>query len=384
MSAGIEVRGRAMRLWYRIDGKLHREPLPDPATPDNISRAKAHAQLIALEIKLGRFDIGQHFPNSRQLHTNLFGGAIDRWQTRHQHSVAPSSWASYSSYIENHVRPRWGHCTSADLTVDAFEDWIDQTLTPPLSNTTTRGIITLWRKIFAYHQRQFPTCIDPSAGISVRLADPEDIDPYTRDEIHQLLHTPTEPHLHRLLTCMIWTGLSIHELLPLAIGDIDLTRQQIHISRGIVRGVYRVTKTRRRKRSIQTLRRVSTALREQIDHVKHQPHTTIDVLERDHRKTTQHRLQWLWLCPDTGSHYTYDQIKTIWRRQHDAAQVRYRPPNNGRHTYASQLLTTGHVNLKWLADQLGHGSTAMLHKHYGRFIVEDAQDHLSQIEKALG
>jgi integrase len=63
--------------------------------------------------------------------------------------------------------------------------------------------------------------------------------------------------------------------------------------------------------------------------------------------------------------------------------VRYRGPNNCRHTYASQLLTTGAVTLQWLKDQMGHTTIAMLERHYGKYISKDGPDMIPLLEHAL-
>ena len=38
---------------------------------------------------------------------------------------------------------------------------------------------------------------------------------------------------------------------------------------------------------------------------------------------------------------------------------------------------------EWLASQLGHGSTQMIHKHYGKFIRTDAPDHIAKLNSHL-
>lgn len=56
---------------------------------------------------------------------------------------------------------------------------------------------------------------------------------------------------------------------------------------------------------------------------------------------------------------------------------------NCRHTYASQLLTTGAVTLQWLKDQMGHTTIAMLERHYGKYICKDGPDMIPLLEHAL-
>ncbi len=52
----------------------------------------------------------------------------------------------------------------------------------------------------------------------------------------------TDPMLKNLWTVMLWSGLSTHELLPLAVEDLELEKGIVYIKRGFVKGNYRVTK----------------------------------------------------------------------------------------------------------------------------------------------
>lgn len=45
----------------------------------------------------------------------------------------------------------------------------------------------------------------------------------------------------------------------------------------------------------------------------------------------------------------------------------YNFPNTARHTFSSQLLTTG-IAKQWVIRQLGHTSTRMIYEHHGKWI----------------
>lgn len=382
--AGIETLSKSIRIWWLQDGKRQRETLALKPTPEHIKHAEQLAQLIQLEVDTGRFDISRHFPKSKTLVINHFGHYIDLWIQKNKSTVAPSSWDSYISHIENHIRPYFCDLEPELITAEVIEQWLDERLYPRLANKTIREIMTRFRKIWQLWARQYnSTMNDPSSTISIRLPDQEDIDPFIRAEIDTILSHPTQPELNNLWTCLIWSGLSMHELNALAIQDIDLKQNIIHVSRSCVRGVYRVTKTRRRKRSVQMLASTAQALARQIARVQHQPLHTIDVLDRDHRTIRKQRVQWLWWDESWGSHLNSDMIRIRWRNHLEQCAIRYRGPNNGRHTYASQLLSSGVITAEWLAQQLGHGSTQMIHKHYGKFIRSDTPDHIEKLNQQL-
>ena len=67
----------------------------------------------------------------------------------------------------------------------------------------------------------------------------------------------------------------------------------------------------------------------------------------------------------------------IWYRALRAKKVRERRPYTMRHTFISLGLTTN-VNPKWLADYCGT-SLAMIEKHYGKYIRNDADEQLSRM-----
>ena len=182
---------------------------------------------------------------------------------------------------------------------------------------------------------------------------------------------------------MLWSGLSSHELLPLAVEDLDLDNGYAYIKRGFVKGIHRVTKNRRRKRQIELLPIVIDALQSQCDIIKDNQPEQIIVIERDHRTHTSQILQFLWNNPNTGTHYSYSQLEKRWKRHLKLCNIKYRPLNNGRHTYASQVLSTGTITAEWLANQLGHSNTEMIHRHYGKFIPKDAKHIINRLDQAL-
>ena len=72
MSAGLEIRGKSMRIWIKTKATETpiKETLDWAHTPENIERAKKLADLIKLEIQLDQFDLGKHFPNSKHIKKN--------------------------------------------------------------------------------------------------------------------------------------------------------------------------------------------------------------------------------------------------------------------------------------------------------------------------
>lgn len=109
------------------------------------------------------------------------------------------------------------------------------------------------------------------------------------------------------------------------------------------------------------------------------------VTERDNRTTRTQRLRLVFHKSNTGKAWSSSDVllKSWWRDHLENVEVRYRSPNNCRHTFASQILSTATAPVEWVAEYMGHTSTAMIHRHYGTWIPKRAHDQLSLIEAAL-
>lgn len=383
MSAGIEQLKTCIRIWWRIDGVRDRETLKVAPTPKNIKYAQELADIIAKQIEMGKFDRDQMFPESAKKKSSYFGYYIQLWLDTAESTVAPSSWQSYVSKVENHIKPYWERKPIAKINAEQVERWVYKTLMATLSPKTIKDVLGLFQTIWTYWARDQKNANDPTQYIKLGTRDSDDIDPFNQTEIKRILAMENDPTLKNLWTVMIWTGLSTHELMPLAVEDLDLIQGCAFIKRGFVKGAYRVTKNRRRKRQVDLLPIVIDALKNQLMIVKDNPPSRTEVLDRDNCTYRHENLTFLWHNPNTNTHYTYSQLEKRWKNHLSRCHVNYRSLNNGRHTYASQVLSTGVVTAEWLAKQLGHSNTNMIHKHYGKFIPEDSKHIINRLSDAL-
>lgn len=385
-SAGIEKLKTSIRIWWRIDGTRHRETLHNtPPTPENCQHAQAIADAIRTQLEIGTFERDQMFPNSPKRKASYYGYYISKWENVEKNRVAASSWNTYKSKVDNHISGYWSKKQIAKITVEDMENWVYNILIQQkkLSNKTIKEILTLWQKIWSFWARHQAAANNPVQYIKLTQADVDDINPFTKAEINHIIQTETNPTLQNLWTVMLWSGLSSHELLPLAVEDLDLKNGIAYIQRGNVKGKYRVTKNRRRKREVELLPFVIQALQSQTKLVKDNKPETIELTDRDHRTIKTQTLTFLWHNPNTNSHHTYEQLRHVWQSHLENIGVQYRSLNNGRHTYASQVLSTGIIPAEWLAKQLGHANTDMIHKHYGKFIPKDSNHIIKLLDQAI-
>ncbi len=382
--ASIEPLKTSIRIIWYINGEKDSETLLNtPPTPANKANAQKIADMVEQQIQMGIFNRDTVFPASPKRQASYFGYYIPIWQNAEQSKVSPTSWDTYMGKVANHITPYWQNKQISKISAEDIEHWVYKILRAELSPKTIVDILGLWRSIWSYWARHEKNPNDPSQYIKLNAKDPKDIDPFTRAEIDIIIGTETDIAFRNLWTAMLWSGLSSHELMPLAIEDIDFDKSIAYIKRGFVKGIHKATKNRRRKRQIELLPIVAKALANQRDLIADHNPQPVKVLERDNHTYEHQQLTWLWYNSRTGSHYTYPQLEKRWKRHLDKCDIPYRALNNGRHTYASQVLSTGIISAEWLANQLGHVNTDMIHKHYAKFIPSDTRHIILNLANAL-
>lgn len=185
---------------------------------------------------------------------------------------------------------------------------------------------------------------------------------------------------------MIWCGPRVSEAIALAWEDVDLEAGTVEIRRARVAGQYKVTKTGRSTRKVKLLAPALRALQAQAGFTRALPAKVIQVVERDNRTIRVQYVRFVFHNTATGEPYrSSDVLRHGWWINHlEKAGVRQRGPNTCRHTFASQMLSSGLATPEWIADQMGHTSTAMTFRHYAKWISQDGPDVVGLLNQALG
>jgi integrase len=148
------------------------------------------------------------------------------------------------------------------------------------------------------------------------------------------------------------SGLRCGELIGLRWEDVDFGEKKIRVRSTIVSNEEKTTKTPKGTRVVDLLPAALDALIAQ-------------------REISAHRTR-VFCHPITGLIFrNSDHVRDLWIPAIEKAQLRYRPPKQTRHTYASiRISEEPHLNLFYLADQLGHEGIDMINRHYAVFISE--------------
>ena len=370
--AGVEVRGNNIRIKFTWQGERCPELLNLEPTEKNISYAADLVKLIKAEINQGNFNYAKHFPNSPRIITNQLQHWIDIWIDEKRATVTPETLRGYISRIENHIRPRWAGQHPADVQYDDLLHWKNTKLNQ-LSTKFIREILNIFSGIMTLCQRQKLISDNPLDWITLQDAEAPEPDPFTLAEIAAICRTPTKyPSDQRLAVFSLFTGTRPSEALALSWDDVDLDNREIWIRRAVVRGTYKITKTKRSNRCIELLPPAVEALRQQLQATGTAKPVPVDVLQRDNRTIRKEQLRLVWMNPRADT--PYKLITTygtgFWNTFLKLAGVKHRPFSHCRHTFASQMLSLPDIPDSWIVNQMGHTDTSMLYRKYGKLMQQ--------------
>jgi integrase len=132
-----------------------------------------------------------------------------------------------------------------------------------------------------------------------------------------------------------WAGLSLSELIAVAMEDVDLANGTISVRRALVVGQFKVPKERSRIRVVELITPALELMRQLMeDEADCQP-VEIDVIQRDNITKRKERLRFLFRSSTSGLLWNGKTISNWFTAHLAKAQVRHRGANQCRHTFAS-------------------------------------------------
>jgi integrase len=379
---GVEVRKRSVRVYFYWEGQLCREPV-GPPTEKNIQHAERLAQIIRYELEAGTFDYARHFPDSPRVQQSTFGYYLDLLLSIKKNQLAYSSYRGDESKARVHIRPKWGDTQIEKIDHIDLQEWIQSDLAR-LHNKTVREVVSIMRQTFDLYSTRNKRLFNPTKGIKIKLPDNPDPDPFTLEEINKILGTPTKREQElNLAKFMLWDGPRLSEALALCWEDVvSVEKGVIRYQRAMVRYRFKVTKTRRSTRTHTLLKPAREALQAQYELTGKLPPIEVEVTDRDNKTVRKQKVRPVFLNSKSLQVHYGDQAfrERFWETHLKAAGVRYRPPSQCRHTFISQMLSTGAVPLPWIANHLGHTTIDMIQRTYGKWMKQDGADIHAMIE----
>lgn len=396
MPRGVEINGKQLRISFMLNGQRCREPLPGIVKINKASIAYADnkRKSILAEIKEGRFDYAAHFPDSPR--AAIFSGrgrrsnrtvkeGVDRWLEVVKAKKARSTARNYESKAK-HVTEKFGSRRIADVSKSDFELFQVQLLKQGLAPKTVNDIFTVVRGVWADafgDEIIVSNPLDRITNIEID-ADHDTADPFTREELDKIARVKTsrEGDINMILFAC-WAGLSLSELLALSWDDVDLDTSTAMVKRARVETVYKVPKERSRIRTIDLIDPAVIYLRKQMEQSYLQPAELVEVIQRDNVTVKKEAVRFVFRNGSSGMPWNPASMNRWFTSVMKRAGVRHRGPNQCRHTFASQALSS-YVPIEWVARQLGHSDTSMVKKHYGRWIPGDTKSMAAMVSEMMG
>lgn len=353
-SGKLSIRWR----WVPPDGRLRHMSVTTALddTPENRKRLDNKRAEIGAQLRQGTFRYEDHFevprgwwePPSPNQPTGMVAGAFDLWVAdRELRRVRASRIRNYRS-DGRYILERMGHLPLTALAdgavVKDFQSWLISRAGKAgtgLSEKTAANVIRGTLRAFMRDAGLSLAALD--ALTWERYVPARRKDPLTEEERDLVLAwlaenaTPEERLFWRIA---FETGARHSEILGLDAGDFDRRTHSLHVRQGRYEGRSAPPKTRGAERPIMLSRETARLVRGLIGIRK----------------------------PDAPlfQAMTYKRIQPSWRRALAGAGVRYRPPYQTKHTYATAALLEG-VPPAVVARQLGIASST-LDKHYSGII----------------
>ena len=357
--AGVRARGGSIQIDFRWRGQRCRETLRLEPTPKNLRYAANLRAEILRRIETGSFRYGDYFPDSPRAELDRGGStltvaeAMRRYLAAIRPHVSHTTIRDYESAFRSHIEPGLGHIRLRDLTTAHIREWMaGMECGPKRINNVLIPLRGMLKDAFADGLIER----DPAARIRAMKVRQDEPDPFTREEQAAILAALPEV-ARNMFRFAFWTGLRTGELIALEWRDVDFQTNTVRVRRSESRGVVKRPKSASGERDVDLLPPAIEALQAQ------KPWTFL----AEHGR--------VWINPKDMRPWKWDsQVRQYcWERALKKAGVRYRPPYQTRHTYASMMLSAG-ANPLWVARQMGHKDWGMIRKRYGRWIPQEQSE----------
>lgn len=235
----LKKRARGPQIWqFRWRDRTGKRLSEDIGTEDeyqNRSAVEKCSKVAYLRIKIN--------DESTSVPVEKFGVVLERY-VREEMPKRFSTEHSYLAYINNHIRPKWGECSLAEVKPLAVRDWLrgikDKKGKHPLASKTRGHIKGLMHRIFdcAMLWEYLPPDRNPMSLVRIEGATKRRKKPriLTPKEFGDLIAELNREPCRTMVILALCTGVRCSELVALKWSDIDWQNLSIQVCRAMVAG----------------------------------------------------------------------------------------------------------------------------------------------------
>lgn len=390
---GVTVRStQAVQIEFMLDGRRLTESIKGVPTQKAVQDAVIKRQAVLLDIERNRFNMAQHFPDSRRVKadreqkkaavvrsTRTMKDLLQQFLERYamEYPYRKNTLLTHKEVVSSRLLPALGHLRPDELTKDKLIEFRHGLHKEKLSISRISNVMTPLRAALsiAVEEEMVPRNLalelaptKPKKKQAVQLdsaGDPafdeplptslvpqyeaaaKHADPLNAAEREAVLSQMTG-QVRNIYMFAMWTGLRTGELIALRWCDVDLARRRICVRLAFSKNCFTNTKGQR-ARWVELMPPAYEVLKAQME-------------------LTGGKMRWVFHNPKTGTRWQNSQrLRVHWIHALKSAQVRYRYPYQCRHTYASMLMSAGEPT-QWVSEQMGHQDSRLVAAVYGRWV----------------
>lgn len=379
--SSVRVRPETDKLYidFRYLGIRCREQFNLINNTKNIKKLNRLAKNIDAEITLDQFDYSKTFPNSKLLAkvnekilerpeaVPNFDVFAVKWLEQKQPEWKLSYIKSIQSILDTHLLPIFCKKNLSQIKKPDLLEFrstlsklpgkdVGTVLSPTRINHIMSPLIMILND--ASSQYDFPS---PTRGIKLLRIARTKVEPFTLQEVKFIIDS-VRKDFRFYYTVRFFTGMRTSEIDGLKWQYVDFDKRQILICESLVSGHTVSTKNDTSFRSIDMTQTVYEAMKSQYEHTGDGDYV---------------------FCTRKGTPLNHNNVTNrIWHPLLRELGLTARRPYVTRHTAATLWLASGE-NAEWIAKQLGHSTTELLHKVYSRYVPNLTRRDGTAFEKLL-
>jgi integrase len=278
-----------------------------------------------------------------------FGEAVADYVAERANYKA-SSIRSYKSIFEHHLLPKFRNKPMAEVNDSAVRRFQVELSAmrdgaKPLSARRINNIMQLLGSVLEQETVRGQIQRNPVKAVKKLQEEKPQIDPFTEQELATVLAC-MDPYYQPFFTAFAYTGARPNELAALRWRDLNFSKQEITISKGLVRGSEGLPKTRAGQRTIPMTPPVLKALQQLKDRDLVSP-------------------EYVFINKKGGP--IDDHMDRVWKRGMKKSGLRHRASYQLRHTFVSLCIVKG-LPLQFIAKTIGHSTIDTLVRHYAAWM----------------
>ena len=289
--------------------------------------------------------------------------------------IRPATYENYESGTKQHLIPYFGAKPVGEITTGMIEAFISTKLKPggstrhtdkALSRSSLRPLLTTLRMILQKAVKSREIDNHPMAQLDrMPRAEGENVDPFTTADLRAILAAAHEigPTAGAMFRLWAQTGMRAGELSGLQQGDFDWEQGAVTVQRTYSRGRIGPPK-RGGARTVSMLHPIADPVADWRPGAT--PESRAIVAELRRLPVSPLEPQWF-VFGRNGRPLGQRDLHRLWRRVIVKARVRYRSPEQFRHTFASTMLSRN-APLLYVQKQGGWRSATVMLSVYSRWL----------------